>query len=232
LCFRYEISCDRFDLRSYGVPLSSAVNIFHTQCICLEALIDEAVELKTKIFDDERLLQAALGVISISMLHGESTNVQFTSQTSDTNLVAGHAVGLYIIKLELQSNQSFCDLHSYLLLQVKAHYTDDRTVIIIVSICVSLTIMAAILAASFVAFKKQTAKEHEAEAECQKRQQQLRFLTSLQHYQDQMDIKATVASAGMARRSSSAARRSSSIIPEDDVNKIKTSHMTPLIEED
>ena len=65
------------------------------------------------------------------------------------------------------------------MINVSEPLTDNRTLVIMISICTSLFISGVLLTISFVMYKKQTAKDHAEEAEHQKRQQHLRYEISI-----------------------------------------------------
>lgn len=69
---------------------------------------------------------------------------------------------------------SLCELQSYIVVEVVNVPDDSRTLIIVLSITIGAVICAVFLSITFFVFKIRTAKEHEAEAEVQKRQQELR----------------------------------------------------------
>jgi len=131
--------------------------------------------------------------------NGARVMMQFTS------------AGEYRINLKVIGFPSFCNLNYTVKLDIepaRIHMAWKWGII-----GLELFIIIILLALSFVWFQRKTALEQAEDMAEQKRQDELRYLTTLRDYQEQMNVGANPVMLGVMRRNSSSVRRRSTIIP-------------------
>lgn len=221
-------SCSEVNITEFSNSISLP-GLTEERTTCSKLQLDEELYIYMKIFTYDVLHDLEVRG-PLSLVYGD--NVETNSRSDGHTVLTPMETGTYVFYGSLDYSVSLCELQSYIVVEVVNVPDDSRTLIIVLSITIGAVICAVFLSITFFVFKIRTAKEHEAEAEVQKRQQELRYLASLQHYQDQMDITEQPTAAGVAKRRTSSIRRRSSILPQFTKDPIvERTVMTPVAEE-
>eukprot|EP00111_Clytia_hemisphaerica_P011134 TCONS_00032590-protein len=198
----------------------------------IEIKKSETLSMHFDLFGNGEYIGPAEGKLKI-LSQSPLSIAQKTTDGSDLTLSCNQ-IGTFDAQIELEISESLCILQTTIRVNVLDNGKFERNLVIIISISFSITVCIIAMIVSFMMFKKNTAKEHAIEKENQARQAELRFLASMKHYQEQMEITASMSkkgSTGLAKharlselggqRKSSLSRRNSSIVSREHVEQIR-----------
>lgn len=197
------------------------------KCITVDMAKLDIIDLTFKLYDNDSFLQDISndGNMDIYVLSGSKDHASLSYTEIEGYRLDVDNTGHYKIIFQVKGFPSFCKLATQI--EIKAGASILLTLLKWVIMGFEVILVIILLSFSFVWFQKKTTHEQEEEIAQQKRQSELRYLTTLKQYQEQMCVSANpIALAGLARRRQSAVRRVSVHAADQNINDVRSSSIS------